>query len=550
MWDAIEVGSGCTYTLTDTEIRNATRGLVLLPGNESSYIFHPNICKIQGCTFRDNRIGITVDYGVGTGSKLFLPSVFANNTFTSNGLHLLQPIQAQFPEAAMVFNSCGLAVLPATNAYEMTRYGITSNLSLVVLYDGVFKNITEDAVLADSSTLHVQKTAFENVGKMVTSTHGRNLVVKNCNLKQGRKGGIYVDNTNTFQPRVLISVNNLSFEKVPTYAISVERSPSTDLNMMKNQIDHDTITVHGEHTVNSKLISITAPNGGEDKFPIRSNKITVDATLGAKNCHGIFITNNASGYEVWENKLYYNSTNPINNVQPANTVLSPNLGITFENVNGLRNYITLNEVYSTLFPNPWDEEAVSWMKCCYHFDQATNLQICYNKGNHTYRCFHFSGNLSYCDFARNTINEHYYGLHCAKQPGSPNTDMGPQSWHENKWLTTPNSYQYFSAQHRDFLGGNTPFKFRVYPSEPEQNPPGALLSPPKVTPFFWFLSVNPTPNDKENSKCVGETFEADDTLGTWDRNVIDGTYPYASAAQAWDMQRDLLAKLIARGFVA
>ena len=89
MWDAIEIGKNSTFILTGTEIRNARRGLVPLFGNKSSYL-QANPCKIQGCTFRDNGVGITLDFTAQGGSTIytpgttFYPSVFAGNTFTTS----------------------------------------------------------------------------------------------------------------------------------------------------------------------------------------------------------------------------------------------------------------------------------------------------------------------------------------------------------------------------------------------------------------------------------------------------------------------------------
>ena len=536
MWDAIEVGAGCTYNLTDTEIRDATRGLALLRDNKSSVFWLANNCKVQNCTFRNNLVGITVDYSVGTGDNLFVPSVFSNNLFTgTSGVPLLAPLATQSPRAAIEFNSCGFTVIPANNTYKFLDSGIRSDNSFVAIQGGTFERIRFEAVSATTSILNVENANFTNIGTMVNSSFGRYLGVKNCTLTDGIEAGIAVTGTSLNRPPVFIDNNILRFIRIPRFAIKVERSPDAINNgWIQNRIDHNIIDIYSlsNHIHDSKMIDITAPSGGQSYFAITDDEITVDGVIGSANCHGIFITNDASSYSVSDNKLYYNSTNP-----PNNGVRSPNLGIVFENVNGQYNEIINNEVNSNLFANPWNEEASSWMKCAYHIDQSANLRICHNKGNHTYRLFHFSGSLNYCDFAKNTINEHYYGALCAQQPGSDLTNMGDQKWHENTWLTTASSYIKRSAEYRDNITGNLPFIFKVYPNTPTQNPPSPF--PPN-----WFVTANQTPpEDVENSSCVGGTFVASG-LGGWDKNVIEGTYPYASAAQAWDMQRELLYKLL------
>ncbi len=536
MWDAIEVGAGCTYNLTDTEIRNATRGLALLRDNKSSYIFYPNNCRMERCTLRNNLVGLTLDYSVGTGGNFFLPSVFSGNFFTADNGPLLN---GQFPEAAIKFKSCGLAVLPGNNTYERTRTGIKSEGSFVVVYGGTFQHLAFEGVNAKTSTFNVENATFDAVYDMVSSKEGRYLGVRNCTLTHGYHGGVWAHVTDTYRPRVFLNRNNLTFDSVPVYAIKVERSPNADVSAMQNRIDSNLIMVHGNHHFPGKLIDITAPSGGKDRFPITHNDITVDAMLRTTGevptCHGIYVTNNASGYEVATNHLNYTSNN-----KPTNA--SPNLGISFVNVamTVQTSTITGNVVNATLFANPvgLDGEGASWIKCGYHIDQSPKLTICDNTGDYTYRLFHFSGSLDYCDFSRNVINHHHYGVLCAAQDNSPQTKMGQQLWHENLWLTTASAYVKRSAKYKDPFATIPPFIFKVHPGVAAENPPNP-------DPANWFVSINPGAGEHENSKCIGDNFVADD-LGGWDSNVIEGTYPYISAAQAWDMQRDLLGKLLER----
>jgi hypothetical protein len=186
-------------------------------------------------------------------------------------------------------------------------------------------------------------------------------------------------------------------------------------------------------------------------------------------------------------------------------------------------------------------------KCAFHLDESPNIEVCSNTGNNTYRLFHLSGSLDYCDFAQNDIQTHWQGLICAKQPASMNTIIGLQLWHENTWLDA-SSYTRYSAYHQDFQTGVNQLEngFKVDPDFPTHMPPGVSLTPPKVKPSNWFVSQNPIPDfEEENSDCIGGGEpNPEPPLGGWDGKVIDGTYPYESPSQLWDAHRDLSYKLL------
>lgn len=499
-----------------------------------------------------NYISITVHDDAATNTLMFLTGIFSDNTFVSDGNNLLSPLQTKRTYASISFKNCVIGIVGGTNnIFNRTGPGIKAEKSLVILSGNTYKNMLPGGgaegygVFAKESSLLAQKVNFENVWSMVSSNTAKALTVDQCTLNLGLRQGIEAFNNNTFKPIVNITKNVLEFQEVPSYAIRVVRSPGFDITKIQNLVEDNRITVTGGGQAGtSKLIDITAPNGGTDIFPIRRCTLTIEPSTLLSNtsaCHGIHVSyQTASGYEVDRNRLFYNATTP-----PTGD--SPNLGISFVLVNGQRNKITANEVNATLFGSPSQEEGASWMKCAYHLDQSPNLDVCENTGNNTYRLFHLSGNLNYCDFAKNSMRTHYYGVLCKKDGGSYNTFMGQQKWHENTWLSA-GSYEKYSAYHQDFPNGVdiSTNLFRVLPNVPEHMPPGANLNPPKVKPANWFVALptNP-PNDVENSDCIeGNALEPEPRLGGWDDKVMDNTYPFESAAQTWDMQRELNYKLL------
>ena len=536
LWDAIEVGYNCGFNLSGTEIRDATRGLVPRFGNKSSYFGQANTCRIQNCIFNNNLVGITLDFtGQGSSSNangaLFVPATFSGNKFTTSSGTLV------LPDCGMKITFCAFAALPTANIYEKMGVGIRIANSLVGIKGATFAELTVGAgtgiIATSNSGVSVEHTTFNHVIKMVDATNSRYLAVQNCTLINGIDAGVSTSGNGLNSPQIIITYNDMTFQKVPISAINVERSPTAALTTMKNWIDHNTLHINGNHQQSCSFINITAPSGGADKFPITWNNIFNDGQLTTSfPCNGIYIKDNASGYDISHNFLNYSWT-----AKPNNSC--PNLGISLVNVNGQRNIVTLNNVTSSLFSNPAgaDGEGASWMKCSYHLAASRNLQVCLNTTNNTYRAFHFAGDLDYCDFAKNSINNHLYGWHCAQAVQTPPltlTNMGNQLWHENTWNGTCLKA---SAQHRDFPNGNPPFIIGVYSGN--QNPPGP------ISPGDWVLVGAPIPPEEENSACINAGVAVNPGgLADWDKKVVDGTYPYVSASQAWDMQRDLLYKLI------
>ncbi len=562
MWAGIQINFACSFDLTNTEIRDAVNGLILMPGNNSSVFLAASDCKISGCTFRNNYIGIKVHDDAPTDNVplYFFPSVFSGNTFITHGGFLYTPKDQEKAIAALSFNNCLLGSVSGLNIFDRTGDGVKSEYSSIFINGGKYFRMKSwinntngffsgggRGVRAYKSAIQATNTELEDVDLGVITNYGKYIFnVQNCIVKQCEEGGIICIN-NPHAPTVSILDNILDFTTGPSYGgITVTRSVTSSFTTKLNEIRHNILTFKGVQTKNCNFIEITGqPNPSNDNFPIRTNTITIEPTSLLRtpyNAHGIYVTSGgpSSGYDISNNTLnYLCSTAPLGSVAV--------LAISMINVNGERNSIAGNHVTSLLFPNPTNgnEEASSWIKCGVHLDNSANVDICSNTFDNTYRAFHLSGSLNYCDVAFNTIGHHYYGLLCYKMPGSPNTNLGDQKWHENTWLTDPNQYKMYSARNQDFENGNAPFVFKVDPDSPSHMPPGGNLTPSKVKPLSWFIPQHPNPPfEVENTDCGGQSPYPRPPLDGWDNDIISGNYPYESPSQSWDMQRNLYYKML------
>lgn len=551
MWNGIEIGTGCGYNMSNTEFRNSVNGLVMQPGNLSAVSNSTNTCRIESCTFRNNRICITAEDAAPTGNLSFIPRKFVNNTFVSNGPLL----SGSGAFAAISFRNCKLAKVVEANTFDGTGSGLRCDNSTLLVQNGTYRHMTGHGIYALQSHLTIFKANFDDVWDMIESEAGKSLIVRNCTLRDGVHQGIYAHKNAINSPSISIVGNDLEFQEVPAFAIKLERSPGSDATKTQNRIDNNEIKISGAHRRDCMIIDIDPMNGGEDNFPITRCTLTVDADLDAHHlssdgpfvCHGIHIqapsTVINSGILVGGNTLHYSSGHNLDGQD------SPNLGIVMEFVKGKRNEIVGNGIFSRLFFGILSTgEDASWMKCGIHVDESPNLDICDNTGDDLHRLFHLSGALGYCDFAINNMSQTtcWYGLHCKKQPGSANTTFGAaQLWHQNTWSTTPIQYMLRSASNDDFSGGvSSNNQFVVDPSIPGNMAPGLTSVPPRVSPSNLFFNQ---PTGVDNSDCLSGDAPPDPErppLSGWEDDVIGGTYPYESASQAWDMRRDLLSDLM------
>lgn len=270
------------------------------------------------------------------------------------------------------------------------------------------------------------------------------------------------------------------------------------------------------------LIDIYAPLGGSDKFPIQRNYIAVNSR--STPIHGIYARDNCSRFDISSNDVYYLGT-------PAPSEVTATLGIAIENVNGESNRVDSNTIVSSFWPNAEPEEQTSYIKCGIHLYNSPNFQVCSNTLNDTYRAFHMSGYLDYCDFAKNNIDRHFHGLHCIKWQDGVATQMGQQDWHANVWSASAGDYVGHAARYED---GTPGFIFRVDDAFQGHMPPSVNVS-------NWFY---PETTGESNSNCVDESRPPFPGITDADERVMDESYPVESVAGQWDLERELLLKLL------
>ncbi|MFN8301969.1 MAG: T9SS type A sorting domain-containing protein [Saprospiraceae bacterium] len=339
--------------------------------------------------------------------------------------------------------------------------------------------------------------------------------------------------TNYYKP--YINIKNNTFQSPTGVSIvEMQRSPNNSKGYVKNRITNN--IVNGKSGV---LFNISAPYGGTDEFPITGNIANIN---GTSSTHGIKVSGDSDGFNISNNELYYTATSV--------GYLAQSLPIYVEFLNGQNNKIENNIIDAPYAFFPEDGEYGALIKCAIHIDQAPNFQVCGNSTNNTYRGFHFSGNIDYCDFALNNIGFHYDGIDCHKMPGSPNTVLGQgvvgQNWHKNTWISDPNAYFKHSAMNTDYLWGNSPTIFRVDPNEPGNMPPGLTNNntTSKVRPIDWFIAIPPTPPSLvENTECISPSLKKNEGLSYNEDLLIQNEYSAEYFPELWDMERSLVFKL-------
>ena len=488
--------------MTDTEFRNASDALLMRSGNLSSPIFnYPASGKkfgtIERCTFRNNRYGITAR---DVNTMYFLPTKFADNNFVSDGLNLLPPYTNSKASAGIQLIRCLTTLNGNGTTFKKTGSGIYCFQSGLTLQGGTFENLDGNGtafnggvgIFGVNSSIHVQDATFKDVSSMVRHDGSYSFTVQRCTLTEGALFGIVSTNNHIYRPKVNIDYNVMSFSQVPFSAIQLDRSPGAyniySPNSSRNLIEWNVIKVTGSNFSgnNSILLDISSIVPGTDIFRIRDNKLLINAAtnfISSLTCHGIYLSPQTSGrYRVVDNYLDYNAA-----AKPSSG--SPHLGIVFDHVTGP--------------------------------DESPNIEMCGNIGDDTYRLYHLSGALDYCDIAYNTIQTHWYGLICRRQPGSMNTILGAQKWHRNTWGTAA-QYARYSAFHNDFQFGGinaSATGFWVDPAYPSHVPPGQNLMPSKVAPSGWFTEQAPNPPDEvENTNCPSGAEPSFDYTGLrgWD----------------------------------
>lgn len=532
MWNGIEVSASSYVDLDDTEFWNA-RSTIFFKKDFNTYN-----TRIKNCTFKSNDIGIEVGR--------FQNNVDINTVFTPQQLHdnvfeggnLITPLSGHKSFAGISLYKCAFAFIGMSgeNTFKNLNVGIACRNTSAIISRANFSSMYIQfgtggyGITSGESHLYVYGCHFsDDATGGVYSENAKSLSVLESEFAGEEQYGIFSENSTKLAYATIMN-NVFTLNKAAEIsAIYHERSPSGGLSSISdkvyNLIDHNDITVTNDHakTHDISLIDVYSPFNGLNRFPIQNNIITVNSR--STPIHGIYVRGASNKLEILGNTLDYPGT-------PAPSQITATLGIAVEEVFGGSNKLDDNTITSTFWSNATPEEKTSYIKCGIHLYKSPGFQVCGNTLDDTYRAFHFAGDLSYCDFAVNNIGRHYHGIHCIKWLDGVQTNLGIQDWHENVWSTSASDYSGYAAKYDDAM--SAPFTFKV---------DGSILGnmPPSISILNWVFNL---PTGESNSNCVNSTDPPTHEITDADIEVMNETYPVESDAGQWDLERELLLKLL------
>lgn len=523
-WAGIQVNSAAWLEFELSELRDAVSAIEFKQGHAQWKT------KIVGCTFTHNNVGIRVGTQ-SVGGVQFVPQIFTGNVFQWEN-----PFDPNTDGAGIgiAFVNCPVGIISSSNTFRHLFRGIScSKSSNIFVSDCTFErmenvspSISSTAILAAQSYLNVRRCNFSNDEYYgIYSTWAKNLTVQLCNFTGEEKYGIY-SVFNLDPANIWIFSNSFNLNKTGELsAIYHERAPSSSTNSASNRISKNNITAPQSLFESSTLsmIDLKMPLGGSDHFQVWQNNL--NSTQISTGQHGIFVHGDD---QVLAHRLSIaRCTLSFTGIFAPPNVVS-NLGFALENTVGEGNRIDSNQVTSSLFPNAANEEWSSYIKCGIHNYQSPDLKICSNTTDYSYRGFHFSGNVNYCDFALNHVGHHWHGVDCQRLNEGTLNNMGEQNWHENVW--TANTYVGFGANYRN--AATALFKFKVDPAKPGNNPPSINIS-------NWFVQE---PTGESNSNCINGT-QHPPKIADGDKALVFGEGNFTALVR-WEGERLVLLKLM------
>lgn len=551
MWQSINVNTGSGIVFTNSNIRDGRQGIVFKSG------FNNATSEITGCSFALNSVAITA-----TSVPNFTLSAFSNNNF--NGIIPGAVTNLLPPHNNGTVNSPGTTREPIV---AMRLFGVTGSIGTS---GGI--NRFEDfsnAIFADGSTLTINNCRFRN--NFVTDRNGANsgigIWVTNSNLtikdkysfgascvfvnnRRGLRfdfsGNLTLENAvfsnqrivdvevvNSNQPNNINISNNDFTIGSPTQApIFVQRAAQGGLVHLKIKSNTITLASGGLPLANNlRFININAVAGATDQAEIANNQITCGYGNGpgggttARSIDGIWIQNNADGYQVSGNLI--NFTNANGGVAPNTGVFGVGIGITLNN--GINNIVGPNNVINATKFNNRFQATESWLRCGVHIDQSLNVAVCKNDVDQPRHCYHFNGNCFGNEFGRNKIRDAYYGL-LLTAVTFPN-----QNYRLNEWLNLV-AYNTISV---DITGtANTPWRydnnFTIY-AAPGVTNPGTYQLP------FANGGASGTQICDAILPPIGTNASHN---GDEAKKFVDGTFTFSNIADSWDFERNLLNQMI------
>ncbi len=511
MWNKVSVEHGGYVALSGCEFRNADIGLEFSEGYEYSKTY------LIGCKFINNRIGIQVGNERMGNPIVFRPYIFSGNTFSGGP----PPIGYAYTGINFINCSNGLLRRPVISDFQ---YGIRMKNSMVTIASAAITRSVRTlgdggwAVVSENSKLTMLSCTLANssIGG-VQSSGTLGLDIRNCAFTNVTSYGIHSTRNNE-PANVWITNNTFISERLAylTSAIEHERTPNSDPALKTNRITGNTIDLRNSYISTANIIKISTPKGGKDDFPVWNNTI-LTSDYGSLSAWGIFVKGTSDGMAVNKNTIKWSNVadGPDHNM----------IGIAIEFLKGTRHSVDSNIVTAGLSSNFYDYS----MLCGIHLVASPNLHVCSNEVDSTYRGFHFGSDLRFCNFARNTIGRHTYGIECVRGNNQAPTNLGNQDWHENLWSTNSSNYRN-GAKYSD---GGAPFVFRV-------DATNAGHMPPKPDPLSWFLDI---PIQMSTSNCVNSMPLENNSTGEVAEQIINGAYIGLSESDHWDTKRMILCDI-------
>jgi hypothetical protein len=545
-WRAINVNNGGSIVFRNSNILNGRQGIVLNTG------FNNANCVLTDNFFINNSSAITANginnctFATFSGNRFF--GVF-NNAGTI--VRPLPPHGATEPIYGINLNNCagtlgtsgiqniftGMSCAARINISNMTLNNCRFQFNNVLDWEGFGSGI---GIWATNSTLTIQNIfsngascEFDNNNRAVRCDRTVGLVLKNARFTNQIGSDIeVVGSTNPYN--IDISNNNIALRAPNGPSIFIDRAANTGgihTRLKSNIINFPAPPLGFFLNGNRRIIDIQGRPGTSDQAIISDNQITCTYGNGnatnpiSRNIDGIWIQNNADGYQVSGNIINY-----VNTFAGAPNANLNSVAIGMVGNNGMNNIIgPNNNVTTTLFPNPVNNRE-SWLRCGIHIDMSQNVAVCKNTADDPRHCYHFNANCANGEWGRNVMIDGVFGLIM-----SSNTTFPNQDYRMNQWLGT---YQN-TAIDIDGSNANTPWLVdnTLFGHLPPSQNPGGIVNP------FPNMGVSGTPTCDVVLPPPPGFFSSPPTTKTV-KKLLNNEYGLNTPVRRWDFEKTLLYQMI------
>jgi hypothetical protein len=561
VWNGIIIRPHHRIDLEYCTIRDASVG-VSFPGVNTLPKYNDQSNVLKGNTFQDNIIGIAA------GNTVLLSSLGANVGFEQcwgNTILMVDGIKNGLAaKAGVMVNhhsnlTFGVGSLGATipvNAISNLPYGmLIDNFSSAMVYNTDFSNMTDSSSDPNDGTgIYVHLSALSIIGEGQWAIPPTPPTYHKCVFTSNPYCGIYCDDI-----RGEIHIENVSFNGTEQFGIRYDKSLGNSFARITN--NHFTLsntcqfgvafrrpsaysTTH-ESTISDnflmntddtacilfRFIDVVGATGALNNLSITNNTI-VNPSICHQSAVGISVQGLGDNYNIAGNAItFYGSTNELGGWDHGGG------GIFFQDAPGNNNAIMANSVSSYVISTNSDIglNNRSYVKDCIHVGNSFSPTICANLLSGSYRGIHIQDQLSGVSvLSKNGMGAHVFGLlfRNGGATGSLST-ISNQIRTGNTWSTNPADYINANkggkgAHHDD--PGLAMFTF-FYPPLPLNS--GEY---PIDNIEYWLLGVA-----GGNNYCVDT--RPTPNLSSPDIAVANGTFPFSSESNTWDLNRELWYQL-------